>query len=147
MIALFIGFFCFFVKMLHYPIKILFAFGETFSEKDGAFLNWLLKNGFPELAALSSSIRGSVEAQNWLVKNKYPHLAALDGAIDKQAPAYAWLQKYGYDFLLIFANAVNEKKEALRWLKKNDLEIFLLLSAKIRHFRDNQTYDYHKFHF
>ncbi len=137
----------FFVTMLDYSIEILLAFSETFSEKDGAFLKWLMENGFPELAALSSAIRGSMEAQDWLIKNKYPHFAALDGAIDQQADAYAWLYKYKHDFLIVFANAVNEKTEAINWLKNNELEIFILLAFKIRNFRNNQTYDYHKFHF
>ncbi len=133
--------------MLNYPPKILIAFGETFSEHDGAFLNSLIQTGYPELAALSSAIRGSYEAADWLLKNKFPHLAALDGAIDKQSGAYGWLRKNKFDFLIVFADAVNQRVEAINWLKENDLEIFILLAQKIRSFRDNQTYDYHKIHF
>ena len=53
------------------------AFGETFTEKDGAFHKWLLQNGYPELAALSSAIRGSYEAADWLMKNNFPQFAAI----------------------------------------------------------------------
>ena len=70
--------------MLDYPSKILIAFGETFTDNGEEFYNWLLENGYPELAALSSGIRGSHEAINWLLKNKYPQYAALDGAIDNK---------------------------------------------------------------
>lgn len=133
--------------MLDYPPKILLAFGETFSETDGAFHRWLLENGYPELAALSSAIRGSYEAADWLLKNKYPHFAALDGAIDKQPKAYAWLRQYGYDFLVIFADAVNQRPEAEQWLRHNNLPLFLRLAEKIRRFRDSQTFNYHKIHF
>ena len=37
-------------QMLNYPPKILIAFGETFEENETIF-NWLLKNGYSELAA------------------------------------------------------------------------------------------------
>ena len=134
-------------KMLNYPPKILMAFGETFSETDSAFQQWLLQNGYPELAALSSAIRGSYEAADWLLKNNYPQFAALDGAIDKQPKAYAWLRKYNFDFLVIFADAVHQRPEAEKWLRENDIPIFLLLAEKIRNFRDSQTFNYHKLHF
>jgi len=69
--------------MLHYPPKILLAFGETFNDNGDNFHQWLLENGYPELAALSSGIKGSKEAIDWLLKNKYPQYAAFDDAIDK----------------------------------------------------------------
>ncbi|MBE0651422.1 MAG: hypothetical protein IH595_11340 [Bacteroidales bacterium] len=133
--------------MLQYPPKVLLAFGETFTETDGAFLKWLLENDYPELAALSSAIRGSYEAQSWLIRNKFPHLALLDEAIDNKKHGFEWLKKYNYDFLIVFADAVHEKEEALKWLEKNDLQLFIRLAVKIRNFRNNQTYDYHKIHF
>lgn len=123
------------------------AFGETFTDKGEHFYNWLLENGYPELAALSSGIRGSDEAIGWLMKNKYQHFAALDGAIDNKQGAYNWLMKYEYYFLAVFADAVNNKPEAIAWLKKKNLEIFIQIAEKIRYFRDNQTFDYHKLHF
>ena len=74
--------------MINYPPKILLAFGETFSVEGEEFHTWLMENGYPELAALSSGIRGSDEAIDWLLKNKYPQFAVLDGAIDKKPQAY-----------------------------------------------------------
>ena len=74
--------------MLNYPPKILIAFGQTFSDNGEEFQTWLLENGYPELAALSSGIRGSTEAINWLLKNKYHHFAAFDDAIDKKKSCY-----------------------------------------------------------
>lgn len=133
--------------MLNYPSKILIAFGETFTEKDGAFLKWLLENNYPELAALSNAIRGSYEARDWLLKNNFPQFAALDSAIDNQKEAYNWLKKFGFDFLIVFADAVKGKKAAIKWLEKNQLEIFLRLVVQIKSFRDHQNFDYHKLHF
>lgn len=133
--------------MLNYPPKILMAFGETFSEEKGEFLNWLLENGYPELSALSNSIRGSEEATDWLMKNKFPQLAALDNAIGGSEQAYKWLVDNEHDLLAVFVDAINNKMEALAWLKKSKLEIFIHLSRKIRNFSENQTFDYHKLHF
>lgn len=133
--------------MLDYPPKIIMAFGETFSDEGEVFYKWLLENGYPELAALSSSIRGSNEATEWLLKNKFPQLAALDGAIDKKQAAYDWLMKYEFYFLAVFADAVNNKPDATSWLKKRGFDVYLRVAEKIRHFRDNQTFDYHKLHF
>lgn len=139
---------CTFTKMLDYPVKILIAFGQTFNEEGGKeFFTWLLDNGYPELAALSSAIRGSREAFGWLMKNKYPHFAALDEAIDKSPKAYAWLRKHNFDFLVILADAVNQRSEAIEWLSKYKLFIFLDIAGKIRNYRDRQSFDYHKLHF
>lgn len=134
--------------MINYEPKILLAFGETFEEENGEeFFKWLLENGYPELAALSSCIRGSIEARDWLMKHKFTHYAAFDGAIDGKEEAYTWLKKHNFDLLAIFADAVHNKKEAIRWLQTNNLEIFVHLAAKIRGYGNRQKFDYHKIHF
>jgi hypothetical protein len=106
-----------------------------------------LHNGYPELAALSSAIRGSEEALSWLIANKRPELAALDAAIDEDIKAYKWLNEHEFYFLAAFSDACHNQPEAIEWFTRHDLKIFLMLAAKIRFFRDNQTYDYHKIHF
>ena len=55
--------------------------------------------------------------------------------------------KYEFYFLAVLADAVNEKPDAIAWLRKKELDIFLLIAEKIRNFRNNQTFDYHKLHF
>ncbi len=133
--------------MLDYDPKVLMAFGETFSEEDGEFLNYLLNNGYPELAALSSGIRGSNEAVDWLFKNKFPHFAAFDNAVSGSIEAYTWLLDNNQNLLALFVDAINNDTNALAWLKNHNLEIFIHLSRKIRNFREGQTFDYHKIHF
>ncbi|PLX04369.1 MAG: hypothetical protein C0595_03495 [Marinilabiliales bacterium] len=133
--------------MLDYDPKVLMAFGETFSEEDGEFLNYLLNNGYPELAALSSGIRGSNEAVDWLFKNKFPHFAAFDNAVSGSIEAYTWLLYNNQNLLALFVDAINNDTNALAWLKNHNLEIFIHLSRKIRNFREGQTFDYHKIHF
>jgi hypothetical protein len=82
-------------QLTNYPVKILLAFGEAIDGNDKIF-NWLLKNGYPELAALAKAIRGSDEAFNWLMTNGFPHYAALDMAIVNDKKAYQWLDKYKF---------------------------------------------------
>ena len=133
-------------SMLNYPAKIILAFGETISGNK-EILNWLLKNGYPELAALSHAIRGSQDAFAWLMNNGYPHLAALDSAIDEDQKAYLWLKHNKYLFEIVFADACHGKKEAMDWFVRHELLGLLRVTQKIRQLRDNTTYDYHKMHF
>ena len=134
--------------LLKYPPKILIAFGETIGEnKRKDILQWLLKNGYPELAALSYAVQGSDEAVAWLMKNGFPELAALDAAIDEDQKAYEWLQKNNIPFHIVFADAVHGKGEAIEWFRQNKLNSLLAITQKIRQDRDNHTYDYHKLHF
>lgn len=138
----------YFYIMINYEPKILLAFGETFDVENGEeFFKWLLENGYPELAALSSCIRGNLEARDWLMKNKFTHFVALDGAIDGKEEAYKWLKEHNFDILAVLADAVHKKPEAILWLKENNLEMFVHLALKIRGFGERQNFDYHKIHF
>ena len=62
--------------MTHYPVKILVAFAEALEGKDN-FYAWLFKNGYHELSALTSAIKGNEEAIDWLVKRKLQENAAF----------------------------------------------------------------------
>ena len=89
----------------YYPAKIWLAFGETF-EGNQKIIDWLIKNGYPEVAALSHAMRGSDEAFTWLMSKKFLHLAALDSAITSEDPkAYKWLKTNKHLFLIVFADA------------------------------------------
>ncbi|MEJ5302828.1 MAG: hypothetical protein HPY80_05250 [Bacteroidales bacterium] len=131
--------------MLQYPKDILHAFGETITGDDEKLM-WLFNNGYPELAALSRSIRGSEEAFKFLLKH-YPHLAALDAAIDNNPKAYLWLKEHKLLFSIIFADACRNKAEAIKWLQDRKQDIFLMLAAKIDHFRETQYFNIYKKHF
>ena len=50
--------------MTHYPIKILMAFGCTFEPEGDEFFEWLMRNGYPELGALSQTIQGDTKTKN-----------------------------------------------------------------------------------
>jgi len=128
---------------LYYPAKIWLAFGEVINGNE-EIAGWLLKNGFPEVAALGHAIRGSEEATAWLVKNKFFHRAALDAAIDENVQAYIWLKNYNHPFLMVFADACRGKQPAIDWLMTRNMEAFVIMAQKIKYLRDNTTFDYHK---
>jgi hypothetical protein len=132
--------------LLKYPPKILVAFGEAVMDNK-EIQNWLLKNGYPELAALAFSIRGSDEAFTWLMKNGHLSLAALDSAIDEDPKAYQWLLDNNVPNHIVFADACQGKKEAIEWLLRKRLLPVFRITQVIRKLRDSHTFDYHKLHF
>jgi len=128
----------------YYPAKIWLAFGETF-DGNQKIIDRFIKNGYPEVAALSHAMRGSDEAFAWLMKNGHPHLAALDSAVTSaDQKAYQWLKANKHLFLIVFADACQGKPPAIAWFRRNNLQAFLVIAGKIKKFCDSQTYDYHK---
>lgn len=118
------------INFNEYDIKILLAFGKSIDgHKD--FFKWLLKNGYPELAALSNAIRGDEEALQWLLKNGFPELAVLSNAIDNEPHAKNWLIKSKNKLLFQFAMASRGDDDAIKWLRVNDLRVFIYLAEKI----------------
>ncbi len=132
--------------MTEYPPKILIAFAETFTPNDEIF-NWLMKNGYPELGALSACLKGSKDAFNWLMKNGYPHFCALDSAIDGNRVAHMWLQKNKFDMYAVLADVCRNVESAIAYCKENQLTDFLYIGEKFRRFHNLRKYDYHKLNF
>ncbi len=130
--------------MLHcltdYEPKILLAFGESLKKKR-KFTDFLLHNGFPELAALSASIHSDTEAFDWLLENGFPEFAALSDAIDDEYLAIAWLKKYKCNFLSKFAAACRKEDAAIKWFADNDLLIFILIIKTIHDILLYQSWD------
>ena len=132
------------MNLLKYPDKIIIALAEAIQGNE-KIAQWLLENGFPELAAFASAIKGSDEASQWLLKNRFPELAALDAAISNDGKAYAWLKKSNLTFYILIADACQGKPAALLHLKRDPkMERFLYLAIKTKRFFDSQTYDYHR---
>jgi hypothetical protein len=82
-----------------------------------------------------------------LLKNGFPELAALDSAIEEDQKAYEWLKRNNLAFHIVFAEAVHGKGEAIEWFLRHDLNVLLNITQKIRQLRDSHTFDYHKMHF
>jgi hypothetical protein len=126
-----------------YPTKILLAFTEAVGGNEDLF-EWLLKNGYSELALLSKSLRGGETSNQILIQKKFPQFAAFDAAIHGDVKAIIWLKKNKFVFLIRLADASRGTEIAIQWFKKQDLKIFVLLAAKIKSYVDNQVYDVHK---
>jgi hypothetical protein len=133
--------------MLNYPIKIIIAFGEAISG-NLKIMNWLLKNGYPELGALANAIQTSHTAYDWLVNNKFLHYAAFCSAVYNDENALLWLKKYKFDFLVTLAEASMGDDIAYIKLKKENNLPFYIIAKKIQFIRNQKIddhYDYHKF--
>ena len=116
--------------MTHYPAKILMAFACTFeSEQGDEFADWLMRNGYPELVALSQTIQGDTKAKDWLMEHGFPQLAAIDSVN------------------LAFAKAINRDDDATDWLEKHELQILIVIADKIRNYLDDKYLNFHKIHF
>lgn len=132
-----------------YEPKILLAFGEAV-DRNYKIHQWLLHNGYPELAALASSLQADVDAFTWLLKNGYPHFAAFSNAIDEDVPAYQWLIKHDFKLMAVLVDAAYLKPEGLAYLRKNKLDLFVRLAVQIRKLKTAQHLDYdfyYKMHF
>jgi len=117
-------------SLTDYEPKVLLALNESL-KGDRKFTDFLMQNGFPELAALSAAIHSNTEALDWLFKNGYPEFAILSNAIDNEANAIQWLLKYKCTFLVLFAAACRKEDKAIRWFVDNNLDVFVFLIRTI----------------
>lgn len=132
-----------------YEPKILIAFGEAVDRNHKIHV-WLLKNGYPELAALASSLQADVDAFKWLMNNGYNHYAAFSNAIDEDVKAYQWLVTHKFSILALLVDAAYLRPDALKYLRANKMEVFIRLAVKIRTLKMAQQKDYdfyYKMHF
>jgi len=127
-------------SLLDYDVKILLAWGESL-KGDGRFTDFLLHNGFPELAALTNAIHSDTDALKWLMDNGYPEFAILSDAIDDEDEAIEWLERYHCDFLSKFAAACRKDDEAIRWFVEQDLKLFILIIRTIHDILLFQSWD------
>ncbi len=104
-------------------------------------LEWLLNNGFPELAAFANAIRNDKIAYSWLMNNGYPDLAALTDAIEDNFEAYKWLKKHNRNFYIILSDAVQPKVYAMLYLKEHKLDVFARICITIKRVKDKQADD------
>lgn len=135
--------------IIEYDPKILIALGEAI-DRNEKIHRWLLGNGYPEFAALASSLQADVNAFDWLLKNGYNHFAAFSNAIDEDNDALKWLVKHKFTYLAMIVDAAYFRVPALRFLKDKKLDIFIRLAMKIRTLKEAQHLDYsfyYKIHF
>jgi hypothetical protein len=135
-------------NLTDYPPKILLAFGEAISG-NYKIHEWLLKNGYQELAALASSLQADIPAFEWLMKNGFPQYAAFSNAIDNDEGALNWLRQHKFTMMALIVDAAWLRKPSMLYLKKKKHDIYLRLAFKIRQLKEDQHRDYnsyYKFH-
>lgn len=132
-----------------YDPKLLLALGEAIN-RNFKIHKWLLENGFPELAALASSLQADVAAFQWLMNNGFPHFAAFSNAIDEDSAAHQWLINNQYKHLAMMVDAAYLQTEALKQMKAEGMDIYIHIAMKIRRLKEDQHRDYdfyYKMHF
>ena len=117
-------------SLTHYDIKILLALVKSL-HGEKRFFNFLLKNGYPELAAWSNAVRGDEDALHWLFNNGFDILGVLSNAIDNEKRAVQWVLQSKDPFLIHFSAACRQEKSGSRWLKDNNLDVFVIMADEI----------------
>ncbi|MCQ2280247.1 MAG: hypothetical protein MJZ49_05545 [Bacteroidales bacterium] len=108
---------------------------------DHRFTDFLMQNGFPELAALGRAILSDTDALKWLMENGYPEFAILSDAIDDEDEAIEWLVKAKCDFLSTFAAACRKDDAAIKWFVDNNLHGFIPIIRTIHDILLFQSWD------
>lgn len=128
-----------------YPAKVLLAWAEAI-EGNIKIRDWLLKNGYQELAIFTYAIRNLEEPREWLVKNNHPHLMALIEGAEGNIKATEWLKKNGFSALAEVALMGDGNIEAEKWLAKHGHKELIYIGTKINHLKsdiEDRNNDYH----
>ena len=112
-------------------------------EGEASSLNWLIANGYKELALLKPALfDDDRKSYEWLVQNKKLVLAAFVRAVRDDKNAFEWLMKNKLVTWAATSNAVNKDREAMMWLQKNGYMHFADLAVAIqRKFKQLETGD------
>jgi len=116
---------------MQYPAKVLLAWGEAISG-NSEIRDWLMANGYPELALTCHALRLTDSARSWLLANGHPHLMALVSGSEGNAQAIVWLDKFGFNFLKDVALGADNDDEAITRLLKANQREWAGISLKIR---------------
>ena len=96
---------------MQYPAKVLLAWGEAISG-NREIRDWLMQNGYPELALTCHALHLDDSARSWLMANQHPHLMALVSGSEGDAQAIQWMEKFGFNYLKDVALGADNDDEA-----------------------------------
>lgn len=122
----------------HYDVRILLALLKSL-QGHREFFQWLMDNGYPEVAAFSNAVCGDKEAMKFLFHIHCEWLAILSNAIDGEEQARVWIGKACKHVNLMFAMACQQDPLAIKWLQTRQLDIFLVLAQEIHEILDTQA--------
>lgn len=118
-----------------YPAKILVAWAEAIRGNRG-IREWLLKNGYRELAIFVFALHNQDDARKWLIDNGFQNLAATIAGAEGNEGATEWLRKYNFDVLMHTAMCGDGSDEAFRWLVNNGHREMAMVAMRIREVKE-----------
>ena len=132
-------------KGLDYDAKILLAWGEPING-NAKIIQWLMKNGFPELGLFHYALRNETRSRDWLLENGHPHLMALISGIEGDKKALTWLNTNGFHLLHQMALIGDGDKDAYAELQGEQTKVFAMLAKKMEFIKDEIERDNNDFH-
>jgi hypothetical protein len=114
-----------------YPAKVILAWAEAISG-NREIRDWLMQNGYPELAVFVFALHNQPEPRQWLMDNGFPHLMALINGAEGKPNAILWLRNNGYDILEKMARAADNNEDALLWLFENGYHDMATVAQRMR---------------
>ncbi|HBP45749.1 MAG TPA: hypothetical protein DD635_07580 [Flavobacteriales bacterium] len=130
---------------MQYQAKVLLAFGEAISG-NREIRDWLMQNGFPELALTCHAIQLDESARSWLMSNQHPHLMAMVSGAEGNSQAVRWLQKFGFNYLKDVALGADNDDEAIKRLIKAQQREWAGIALKIRSVKNQIERDNNDIH-
>lgn len=116
---------------MQYPAKVLLAWGEAISG-NREIRNWLMANGYEELALTCHAMHHVQSARSWLMANHHPHLMALVSGAEGNPEAIQWLDRFGFSYLKEVALGADNDDEAVKRLLKAGQREWAGIALKIR---------------
>lgn len=132
-----------------YPQKVLLAWGESI-KGNKKITDWLMKNGFAELAIFSVALRNDEKARAWLAAKGFKHLLAVIEGSEGKTHAVEWLGKNKFKALAMLAAAGDGQERGFKWLKENRQLELIYVAQQIRLFNqdiEDKNNDHHTIDF
>jgi hypothetical protein len=123
------------LKNLSYSPKILLAWAEAIGG-NAKIRDWLMTNGYKELAMFTYAVRNKEDARQWLMENGYAHLMAMINAVERNTIALAWLKRFNFTILEKIALAADGDNDAFNWLNQNGHVEYAYIAKKIEFIKD-----------
>tara|TARA_R110001592_G_scaffold363221_3_gene681691 strand:+ start:82289 stop:82708 length:420 start_codon:yes stop_codon:yes gene_type:complete len=116
---------------LTYPPKVIIAWAESVGGNK-ELTDWLMNNGFPELAFFTFACYHNSKASQWLLDHGFqPLLATIHGA-EGSEKALKWLTDNDFTVLHHIAKAADNDDKHMLWLTKHGHKEFFYLALKLR---------------
>ena len=130
---------------MQYPAKVLLAWGEAISG-NREIRDWLMQNGYAELALTCHALHLDDSARSWLMANQHPHLMALVSGSEGDAQAIQWMEEFGFNYLKDVALGADNDDEAVKRLIKAGQREWAGIALKIRSVKNQIESDNNDMH-